>query len=92
MLGFDWDDVDIIEVGTRERTNYEVRWDGEENERTEKRIKFYTEIEMNDGDWYAREFLGSLDYRDGLIEVLDGNWNLVAKIVDPSSTKTFLKF
>lgn len=89
LLGFDWDDVDVIEVGTRERTNYEVRWDGEENERTETRIKFYTEIEMNDGDWYAREFLGSLDYRDGLIEVEDGNWNLVAKIVDPSSTKTF---
>ena len=47
----------VIEVGTRERTNYEVRWD-DETERTEKRIKFYTEIEMNDGDWYAREFLG----------------------------------
>ena len=88
-LGFDWEDVDRIEVGTRETTNYEIRWDGDENDRSEKRIKFYSEIEMNEGDWYAREMLGSLEYRDGLIEIIDENWDVVAKIVDPSSTKTW---
>ena len=30
-----------------------------------------------------------LQYQDGLIEILDGNWDLVARIVDPSNTKTF---
>ncbi|MDB0052819.1 hypothetical protein N9F04_03730 [Ascidiaceihabitans sp.] len=88
-LGFDWEDVDSIEVGARETTNYEVRWDGDQNERSEKRVKFYSEIEMNEGDWYAREMLGAVEYRDGLIEIVDENWDVVAKIVDPSNTQTF---
>ncbi len=88
-LGFDWEDVDLIEVGTRETTNYEVRWDGQETDRSEKRVKFYSEIEMNEGDWYAREMLGAVEYRDGLIEIIDENWDVVAKIVDPSNTQTF---
>jgi hypothetical protein len=88
-LSFEWEDVDRIEVGTRESTNYNVRWDGEENDRSEKRIKFYSEIEMNEGDWYATEMLGALEYRDGLIEIVDENWEVVAKIVDPSNTATW---
>jgi hypothetical protein len=88
-LSFEWKDVDRIEVGTRETTNYNVRWDGEKNDQSEKRIKFYSEIEMNEGDWYATEMLGALEYRDGLIEIIDENWEVVAKIVDPSNTATW---
>ncbi len=88
-LGFTWDDVDKVEVGTRERTEYAVRWRTEDMTSTEQRIEFIREVEMNDGDWYAHDFLGSIEYREGFIEIRDGDWETVARIVDPSNSKTF---
>ena len=89
LLGFTWEDVDKIETGTRERTEYAVRWRTKDETSTERQIEFIREIEMNDGDWYAHDFLGSMQYRDGFIEILDADWNTVARIVDSSNAKTF---
>lgn len=89
LLGFTWEDVDKIETGTRERTEYAVRWRTKDETSTERQIEFIREIEMNDGNWYAHDFLGSVQYRDGFIEIRDADWNTVARIVDSSNAKTF---
>jgi len=89
LLGFTWEDVDKVETGTRERTEYAVRWRTEDETSTEKQIEFIREIEMNDGAWYAHDLLGSIQYRDGFIEIRDADWNTVGRIVDASNALSF---
>lgn len=89
LLGFTWEDVDKIETGSRQGTEYAVRWRTEDEQTSESRVEFIREVEMNGGDWYAHDFLGSIEYRDGFIEIRDGDWNTVARIIDPSGAKTF---
>ena len=41
---------------------------------------------MDDGNWYRQKFLGSMEKRDGFIEVRNENWETVARVVDVSDT------
>ena len=42
-----------------------------------------------DGGWYHDKFLGTMEKRDGFIEIRDENWNTISKVVDPDSATSF---
>ena len=45
-------------------------------------MRYYEEVSMNDGDWYHNRFIGSIEKRDGFIEIRDENWNVVQRVAD----------
>ena len=76
-----WEDVDRIEVSSNTYTHEELPWrDKEVEESTE--VRFYEEVSMDNGNWYHTKFLGSMEKRDGFIEIRDENWETVARIAD----------
>ncbi|MDA8954580.1 hypothetical protein N9H24_01220 [Planktomarina temperata] len=97
----DWDtDVDYVSVGTQTWTNYQFDDDGQPivdgggNPVTEvelsERVEYY-DIKGADENGHGgyRDYLGMKQVRDGFIEVLDGNWNEVAQVVDAAGAVNF---
>ena len=86
LTGIDtWADVDRIEVSENNSIYYPVAWrDQLETEETTS-VRYYSEEQM-EGGWYRQKFLGSMEKRDGFIEVRNENWETVARVVDVSDT------
>ena len=76
-----WGDIDRIEVSTNTNTFEAVQWRDEVETETSTQVRFYEEVQMQ-GGWYHTKFLGSMEKRDGFIEIRDQNWNTVARIAD----------
>ena len=84
-----WSDIDRIEVSENTYTrSAEPSWREEEEVDTSLQVRFYEEIEM-DGGWYHDKFLGTMEKRDGFIEIRDENWNTISRVVDPDSATSF---
>ena len=82
-------DIDRIEVSENTHTrSAEPSWREEEEVDTSLQVRFYEEIEM-DGGWYHDKFLGTMEKRDGFIEIRDENWNTISRVVDPDSATSF---
>ena len=81
-LGITWDAVQRIEVSDNTSTYEAIRWREEEETETSTQVRYYEEVSMNDGDWYHNRFLGSIEKRDGFIEIRDENWNVVQRVAD----------
>ena len=84
-LGFDWDtDVDRIQISTEDTTFYPVQWRKQIETEQSQRVEFFQEKSMDDGNWYQDIFLGSMEIRDGFIEIRDNDWETVARVADMS--------
>ena len=59
----------------------------EEETRQDTRVEYFEEIVEGEGDytWTWYNFLGSVETRDGFVEVRDSNWNTIARIADQSA-------
>ena len=88
-LGFEWESVDRIEASSDVETYEAIRWRDAQEVETSTSVRFYQEVPMDGGNWYHSKFLGSIEKRDGFIEIRDENWNTVAKVGDASSQDDF---
>jgi len=63
----------------------------ESSTNTEKRYEYFVEKTEGSGDhtWTYDHFIGSMQVRDGFIELRDENWNLISRVVDPDSALDF---
>ncbi|MGY8791275.1 MAG: hypothetical protein ACKVKR_13525, partial [Pseudomonadales bacterium] len=85
-LGFDWDaDVDRIEVSTNNDTYFPVGWREEIDTSSSTSVRFYSET-AEAGGWYSSQFLGTMEFREGFVEVWDSEWTSVARLQDMSNT------
>ena len=88
-LGFGWADVDRVEVSDNEYTRNNLGWETPTTEVEEsENVRFYEELEMP-GGWFQSRFLGSIEKRDGFIEIRDENWDTVARVVDVAQSLGF---
>ena len=81
-----WDDVHRIEISENNSIFYPVAWRDQLETEESTEVRFYEEIEMDGGNWYRQKFLGSMEKRDGFIEIRNENWETVARVVDISDT------
>ena len=84
-----WEDINQIQVSTNSWQYEAVRWRNEVETESSIQVRFYQEIEMDGGNWYHNKFLGSMEKRDGFIEIRDENWNTVSRVIDPDSASGF---
>ena len=45
-------------------------------------MRFYSEVSMGDGSWYANKFLVGAEKRGGFIEIYGSDWNTIARVAD----------
>ena len=87
----DWSDIDRIEVSQNTYTHSaDPSWRDAEETNTSLQVRFYEEVAMDGGNWYHNKFLGTMEKRDGFIEIRDDNWNTVSRVVDPDSASAFM--
>ena len=87
-LGFTWDQVDQINVGTRSGTDYASPLRDEDESYGSTRVEYYTKVE--DNDWSRYEFLGSIEEEGGFYEVRDRFWNELGEpVADLSALVSF---
>ena len=73
-LEMTWSDVAQINIGQRDQIWLDNQFrDGQETG-SDTRVEYFAEVE-HDGGYSHFEFLGSVELRDGFIEVRDSNWN-----------------
>ena len=84
-----WEDINQIQVSTNSWQYEAVRWRNEVETESSIQVRFYQEIEIDGGNWYHNKFLGSMEKRDGFIEIRDENWNTVSRVIDPDSASGF---
>ena len=58
--------------------------------RQDTRVEYFEEVVEGEGDytWTWYNFLGTVETRDGFVEVRDSNWNTIARIADASALLT----
>ena len=87
------DGVTVVDENTNKRVQYDADgfwWDGEFTLRSAYDATIYGE-DTNALN-HARQQIGVVEYRDGFIEVRDGNWNTLGRFADVSSADGFDKF
>ena len=85
-----WETVSEIQLNSN-------KWSSVANEYREgdawtddnEQVEYFKKIVDGDGSSTYTERVGSMEMRDGFIEVRDAQWNLVARKVDVSETKTY---
>ena len=87
------DGVTVVDENTNKRVQYDADgfwWDGQFTLRS----AYDAEIHGEDTNAlnHARDQIGVVEYRDGFIEVRDGNWNTLGRFADASSADGFDKF
>ena len=87
----DWADVSEVEINSHSNASVVNDYrDGELWENSDQSINFFgngQEEADHDNSWLQR--MGSMDIRDGFIEVRDENWELLARKVDVGATKKY---
>ena len=86
-LEITWSDVDQVNVGERQQVWLDNEFRDGEQTGTDTRVEYFEEI-LHDGGGSHYEFLGSVELRDGFIEVRDSDWNVVIKVIDATQAKT----
>ena len=87
-LGMTWDTVGKISIGEEVITRQVNQFNASEDTRTDSRIEYFEKVNHQVGDGYHYEFLGTVELRDGFIEVRDSNWNEVFRAIDVTAAKT----
>ena len=94
-LDWDWTDISSISIGTETQTWYDLgEQRDEESSRDSERVEYfgeYTEYDEDGNELWTNdnERLGTIQKRDGYIEVHDRHWNLVGKFMDPEFALDF---
>ena len=73
-------------MSTNKYTHEAVLWRDEQEVHESVEIRFYEEVAMDGGNWYHTMFLGSMEKRDGFVEIRNENWETVARIADLSGS------
>ena len=84
-LEISWGDVDRIEVSSETHTHPANSYRDDGDIDISSNVQFYTEVPMNDGDWYATNFLGGFHKGNGFIEIYGSNWQTLGRFADPDS-------
>ena len=90
-----WGDVTSISIGKSSNTWMAVEgYRDEESGRTGERIEYFEEVDHDDNtdgnvDWVEQSFLGSVEKRDGFLEIRGSDWQLIGEFLDPDSADNF---
>ena len=98
VLLLDFNEVDYVRAGTETRTYYETPdyvEDGRSEESSNTYVRYNYNVKEpvdhnNDEiiDWYDHRQIGTLEQRDGFVEIYDEHWTLIARRLDPSAGKS----
>lgn len=77
-LNVTWDQITELNIGGNSWTQLDTN--GATRDATYKSSNRQLELFKNNENW--TEFVGRLEYREGMIEVRDVNWNLVGQFID----------
>ncbi|MEC8541437.1 MAG: hypothetical protein VXY53_06330, partial [Candidatus Thermoplasmatota archaeon] len=89
-LGMTWDSVDKVSIGENQITRQANQFREVEEVGEDTRIEYFEAVTEGEGDntWTYYNFLGTVEMRDGFIEVRDSSWNEVFRAIDVSAAKT----
>jgi len=85
----DWSEITELEIGTSTWTGVTSEFREEAYSKTDQQIRLYKANPEAPEGQYWNMFAGSVEKRDGFIEIRDENWNTIARVVDPSSADDF---
>ena len=91
QLGFDWDDVDQINIGTRTETHPVTQIRDEEKVENSTRVEYFRKVvpDENNPEHYFYEFLGVTESEGGFFEIRNSNWEEIGQVANLDSLQTF---
>ena len=86
----DWASVSEVEINSHSNASVANEYrEGEPWESSDQSVVYFSQVQTPGMDDFWMDRIGSMDIRDGFIEVRDENWELLARKVDVGATKTY---